>query len=80
MAHFAKLESNNQVAQVIVVNNLECLDADGLESEEAGIAFCKSIFGDDSNWVQTSYSGRIRGKYAGIGDFYDPEQDIFYTP
>jgi hypothetical protein len=80
MAHFAKLDENNNVTQVIVVNNLECLDEDGNESEAKGIAFCKSLYGADSIWVQTSYNGKIRGKYAGIGDVYDDSADTFSTP
>ena len=30
--------------------------------------------------LRTSYSGRIRGKYAGIGDVYDEQLDVFLTP
>jgi hypothetical protein len=77
MAHFAKLNENNMVTQVIVINNLECLDENGNESEAVGVAFCKSLYGQDSNWVQTSYNGNIRGIYAGAGDTYDDVNDIF---
>lgn len=80
MAHFAKLNESNMVTQVIVINNAECLDPDGNESEAAGIAFCKSLYGADSRWVQTSYNGRIRGKYAGPGDTYDEANDVFVAP
>ena len=45
-----------------------------------GVAFCQSIFGVNTNWVQTSYNGNRRGKYAGIGDIYDETNDEFYTP
>ena len=45
-----------------------------------GVAFCQSIFGVNTNWVQTSYNGNMRGKYAGIGDIYDETNDEFYTP
>jgi hypothetical protein len=41
-----------------------------VESEQKGIEFCKSLYGADTNWVQTSYNGSFRGKYAGIGDTY----------
>ena len=64
---------------VIVVNNLECLDQGGNESEEVGIAFCKSIYGQNTTWLQTSYNGNIRGKYAGLGDTYDPVNDFFVS-
>jgi len=80
MAHFAKLNESNMVTQVVVISNAECFDQDGNESEAAGIAFCKSIYGTDTCWVQTSYSGRIRGKYAGPGDTYDEVNDVFVAP
>jgi hypothetical protein len=70
MAHFAQL-SNNFVTQVIVVNNEEVPD------EATGIAFCKSLFGEDTEWVQTSYNGNFRGQFAGVGMTYDPVADEF---
>ena len=56
MAHFAQLDENNVVTQVIVVSNDDCLDSDGNESEAVGIAFCKSMFGNDTVWKQGSYN------------------------
>lgn len=79
MAHFAQLDENNVVTQVIVVANDELL-LDGAESETKGVIFCKSLFGEDTKWVQTSYNGNIRKNYAGIGYTYDPIQDHFYAP
>lgn len=79
MAHFAQLDENNVVMQVIVVHNNELLD-NGVEREELGIAFCKSLFGADTRWVQTSYNGNIRKHYAGIGYTYDPVADEFVPP
>ena len=70
MAHFAQL-SNGKVTQVIVVNNEIIGNAAGLDGEALGIAFCQSLFGADTQWAQTSYSGAFRGKYAGIGDIFD---------
>ena len=67
MAHFAQLDENNIVTQVIVVGNDDCLDSDNNESEAVGIAFCKELLGADTNWVQTSYNKSIRFRYAGIG-------------
>jgi len=61
--------------QVIVVNNAELLDESGQESEAKGIAFCQSLFG--GTWKQTSYNANFRGKYAGVGDQYDPVKDEF---
>ena len=80
MAHFAQLDENNIVTQVIVVNNSEILDENGHESEEIGINFCKMVLGEDTRWVQTSYSGKFRKNYAGIGYTYDEELDAFIPP
>lgn len=77
MAHFAKLDSNNKVIDVIVIDNDLTHDSDGLEKEELGIAFCQSLFGADTIWVQTSYNGSMRGCYAGIGMTYDVVNDVF---
>lgn len=79
MAHFAQLDENNVVTQVIVVANEELL-LDGVENETKGIMFCKSLLGDDTRWVQTSYNGNIRKNYAGIGYTYDPVADHFFAP
>lgn len=80
MAHFAELDENNNVIRVIVVSDKDTCDESGVENESIGIAFCKSLFGEDTKWVQTSYNNKIRGKYAGIGDTYDPAKDIFIAP
>ena len=77
MAHFAKLDENNVVVQVIVVHNNELL-IDGVESEVKGIEFCQSLLG--GNWIQTSYNGTMRKNYAGIGYTYDATRDAFIPP
>jgi len=79
MAHFAQLDENNIVTQVIVVANDELL-LDGVENETKGIMFCKSLLGDDTRWVQTSYNATIRKNYAGIGYTYDPVANHFFAP
>lgn len=79
MAHFAQLDENNIVQQVIVVNNTECL-SDGVESENVGIEFCKSLLGSATVWKQTSYNGNIRKNYAAIGYTYDEQRDAFIPP
>ena len=78
MAHFAQLDENNVVTQVIVVGNRDCSDANGVEKESIGIAFCERLFG--GNWKQTSYNGNIRKNYAGIGYTYDAARDAFIPP
>lgn len=80
MAHFAELDSSNNVIRVIVVGNPDCLDDAGNESEAVGIAFCQELFGADTRWLQTSYNGNIRKRYAGIGYTYDPSLDAFIPP
>jgi hypothetical protein len=77
MAHFAQLNEQNMVTQIIVVANEELL-LDSIESEEKGIAFCQSLFG--GTWKQTSYNGNIRKNYAGIGYTYDSQRDAFIAP
>lgn len=79
MAHFAKINDSRIVEQVIVVNNEDILTKEGKESEVVGKRFIKSI-GLEGTWVQTSYNGNFRGKYAGISDRYDAEKDIFVSP
>jgi hypothetical protein len=70
MAHFAKIE-NNIVTQVIVVNNEVITNNKGKEVEQLGIDFCKSLYGADTQWVQTSFNDTFRGKYAGPGYIWD---------
>lgn len=78
MAHFAKIE-DGIVRQVIVINNEVLENKSFPESEPIGIAFCKSLYGAETEWLQTSYNATFRGKYAGSGDIYDAELDIFTT-
>lgn len=78
MAHFAQLDENNVVLQVIVVHNNELMD-NGVESEAKGIAFCQSLF-PNTNWVQTSYNSRVRKNYAGVGYIFDAGRDAFIPP
>lgn len=78
MAHFAKIDENNLVTQVIVVNNNELLNENSIEVEAKGIEFCQSLI--SGTWVQTSYNGIFRKNFAGLGFFYDKELDAFYAP
>lgn len=79
MAHFAKLDSNNIVTQVVAVKNNVILKADGTESELKGKQFLNSLFGS-ATWVQTSYNRSFRKNYAGIGYTYDSTRDAFIPP
>ena len=79
MAHFAQLDENNIVTQVIVVDNKDITDPfTGQEDEILGIAFCKKLLG--GNWVQTSYNRTIRKRYAGVGYSYNKALDAFVAP
>jgi hypothetical protein len=66
MAHFAKLNSDNIVVEVIALDN--SLEANGSQ-------YLAQHYG--GTWIQTSYNSNIRGKFAGLGDLYDAESDIF---
>ena len=77
MAHFAQIDENNVVINVIVVSNNVLLNKDNYEGEQLGIDFCKSLYGQDTVWVQTSYNGNFRGEFAGIGFYYDSDLDVF---
>jgi hypothetical protein len=78
MAHFAELDENNIVIRVIVIDNKDTSDGNGVEKEYIGAAFCERLFG--GRWVQTSYNGNIRKRYAGIGMTYLEEHDHFVGP
>ena len=80
MAHFAQLDENNVVTQVIVVSNDDTSDSNGTETESIGVAFCQKLLGADTNWKQTSYNSNMRVRYAGIGYSYNAELDAFVPP
>lgn len=68
MAHFAQIDENNIVIQVLVVSN---------EEEHRGQEFLADDLALGGTWIQTSYNAKFRNKFAGIGDIYDPINDIF---
>jgi hypothetical protein len=69
--------NGNTCGEVIVVNNETLKNKPFPESEAIGIAFCKSLYGEDTDWLQTSYNGNFRGLYAGSGMTYDSVNDEF---
>lgn len=77
MAHFAKLDENNIVLEVNVVNN-EALDSS--DEEVSGIAFLTEWSGGYSNWKQTSYNGTFRKNFCGPGFLYDAIRNAFIPP
>jgi hypothetical protein len=78
MAHFAKLDENNAVIDVLVVSDNDLL-VDGVETESKGVEFLAALTGH-ANWKQTSYNGKIRKNYASIGSTYDAQRDAFISP
>jgi hypothetical protein len=78
MAHFAELDINKVVLRTIVVANEDTSDAYGVEKEYIGAAFCERVLG--GTWKQTSYNGKFRGKFAGIGDTFDEVNNVFVAP
>lgn len=78
MAHFAELDENNVVLRVVVIADKDTADANGVEKEHIGAAFCEKLFG--GKWIQTSYNERIRKNYAGIGFTYREDIDAFVPP
>lgn len=80
MALFAELDQNNVVLRVLVVSNDDITDENGQEQEALGVSFLQGLLGADTRWVQTSYNGRLRKNYAGIGYQYDGQRDAFIPP
>lgn len=79
MAHFAQINNDNEVLQVIVIANENCGGGEFPESEPIGQAFIASL-GIDGTWLQTSYNGNFRGRYAGPSMFYALDIDEFVYP
>lgn len=77
MAHFAELDDNGCVRNVVVLSD-SVLAASGDDLESYGIDFLESLFGH-RRWKQTSYTGAIRGRYAAVGMRYDATKDEFLS-
>ena len=80
MAHFARLDENNLVTEVVVISDGDIIDENGIESENKGKEFCQILFGGSTNWVQTSYNNNFRKRFAGVGFKYIEETDVFALP
>lgn len=79
MAHFAQLDENNVVQQVIVIANEDCGGGDYPTADQPGQEFIASL-GLPGTWKQTSYNNNFRKHYAGIGYTYDEVNDVFISP
>lgn len=71
MAHWAEIDADNNVLRVLVGDNN---DPNGDE----GYQWLLDNLG--GTWIKTSYTGKIRKQYAGIGYKYDPDADVFIAP
>ena len=80
MAHFARVDKNNIVQSVHVVDNENLLNEHGKEEEDFGIVYLNKVHGVGFTWVQTSYSNKFRKQFAGIGYTYDKTNDVFVQP
>lgn len=80
MAHFARVNSNWVVEQVIVVANEVLLNEQGIECEWLGEQFCQQLYGTHTRWIQTSYNGNKYKNYAGIDYTFDPHRQAFIAP
>ena len=79
MAHYAELNENNEVIYVSYMDNEIITDENGNEVEELGIQHLHHHHGSHRRWVRTSYGANFRGKYAGQGDIYREDLDIFIS-
>ena len=74
MSHWAEIDSENKVVRVLVGDNNDPVGDEGYQWLIDNLG---------GTWVKTSYNAAkngFRGKYAGIGDTYDVEKDIFVAP
>ena len=77
MAHYAKINDDNVVERVEVLDDFYEWSDTGELDENRAVATLKKFFGDNTTWKKTSYNNNIRGKFAGVGDVYDPSLDKF---
>jgi hypothetical protein len=68
MAHWAEIDESSRVLRVVVTSN---------DLPDEGKSWLVSTLG--GTWVQTSYNGNFRGKFAGVRDLYDADIDEFVT-
>ena len=77
MAHFAELDENNVVLQVVVINNADINDPD---NEAEGLALLETLYGADRIWKQSSINENFRGTHAIEEGTYNSEYDKFVPP
>jgi len=80
--YFAKVSSNSTVDLVVKIGSQNCTNYFGEVSEVVGAEHCAATYGagPGERWIRTTKDSTIRGKYAGMGDEYDEENDRFLPP
>jgi|TARA_B100000287_G_scaffold393930_1_gene407583 hypothetical protein len=82
MAHFAELNSDNEVIRVVVISNDDVIANGGDYSSQAE-TFVSNLIPHSENgvaWKQTSYNSNQRKQYAGLGYTYDETKNKFILP
>jgi hypothetical protein len=79
MAHFAKLDNDETVVEIIVIDNEALLGLEFPHSEPVGQKYISEL-GLEGTWLQTSYNGNFRKAYAGLGYLYNKKLDAFIAP
>tara|TARA_B100001939_G_scaffold308272_1_gene288799 strand:+ start:974 stop:1411 length:438 start_codon:yes stop_codon:yes gene_type:complete len=82
MAHFAELNSSNEVLRVVVISN-DDVDSNGGDYSTSAETFVASIVPHQTggvSWKQTSYNNNARKQYAGVGYTYDSSKNKFIAP
>ena len=89
MAHFAKISEDNEVLTVVVLNDSNVLNAEGVEDETIGQQYLETHNNWPKHlWIQTSYNTfknqhtqggtALRGNYARTGGTWDEANNIFW--
>jgi hypothetical protein len=71
MAHWAEIDENNIVLRVLVGDNND-------PKGDEGYQWIIDNLG--GTWIKTSYNGKIRKNYAGVGHYFDEARDAFIAP
>lgn len=80
MAHFVRVDDNNEINEAIVIANADIDDLPYPASEPVGQAFIADVLLLEGTWLQTSYNNNFRVRYASVGMIYNPTLDAFEVP
>jgi hypothetical protein len=79
MKYFAELNNDNKVLRILEIEDIHCLDENGIHSELVGTNYLDSLY-YDAVWKQTYVNGNIRKNFAYSGCEYSEELDAFIPP